>query len=243
MTNESASRVAVAFARGMSRSPSVGWCAVCAEFLAVSGAGITIMGEGVGGPLCASSPAVGALEDAQFTVGEGPCPDAFRSGRSVHTPRFDRRASDRWPTFAPLAAEHGINAVFAYPLTADGARVGVLSLYQSEAGALTDGQHTDSVAMVQVLAETVLSLQDDAPSGSLAAEIDDVIGYRAEIYQASGIIAIQLSITAADALLRLRAYAFAHERPLDVMASAVVDGRLRLDDDDRPETIGKSTQR
>jgi hypothetical protein len=237
--------VAVAFARGMSRSPSVGWCVVCAEFLAVSGAGITIMGDGdgVGGPLCASSPTVGALEDAQFTVGEGPCPDAFHSGRSVHTPQFDLRASDRWPTFTPLAAEHGINAMFAFPLTSNGARVGVLSLYQSEPGALTDDQHTDSLTMVQVLAETVLSLQDDAPTGSLAAEIDDVIGYRAEIYQASGIVAVQLSITAADALLRLRAYAFAHGQALDVVASAVVDGRLRLDDDDRPDQDGKRGQK
>jgi hypothetical protein len=223
----------------MSRSPTAGWCTVCADFLAVSGAGITIMGEGVGGPLCASSPTVGALEDAQFTAGEGPCPDAFRSGRSVHTPLFDLNASDRWPTFTPLAAEYGINAVFAYPLLSDGARVGVLSLYQSEAGALTDGQHADSLAMVAVLAETVLTLQDDAPSGSLAAEIDEVIGYRAEVYQASGIVAVQLSITATDALLRLRAYAFAHEQPLDVVASAIVDGRLRLDDDDGREEPGK----
>jgi hypothetical protein len=46
-----------------------------------------------------------------------------------------------------------------------------LSLYQSEAGALTDGQHADSLAMVQVLAETVLSLHDEVPSGSLAAAV------------------------------------------------------------------------
>ena len=133
--------------------------------------------------------------------------------------------------------------MFAYPLTSDGARVGVLSLYQSEAGALTDGQHADSLAMVQVLAEPVLSLHDEVPSGSLAAEIDDVIGCRVEIYQASGIVAIQLSIPAADALLRLRTYAFTHERPLDVVAAAVVHGSLRLDDDDRPGQTGTREQR
>jgi hypothetical protein len=231
VTTESVARLAVAFARGMSRTPVSGWCHVCAEFLTVAGAGITIMGAGASGPLCASSETVGALEESQFTMGEGPCPDAFRTGRTVHEPMFDRAAFGRWPTFSALATQHGIKAVFAYPMMSNGAKVGVLSLYQTESGALTSGQHTDSLSAAQVLTETVLSLQDEAPTGSLAAEIDDVVGYRAEIYQASGIVAVQLGITADDALLRLRAHAFASEQTLDAIASAIVVGRLRLDDD------------
>jgi hypothetical protein len=221
----------VAFARGMSRSPQSQWCDVCADFLTVTGAGITIMGPGVSGPLCASDRTIGSLEESQFATGEGPCPDAFRTGRSVHEPLLDVTAFGRWPTFASLAAEHGIQAVFAYPLMSDGAKVGVLSLYSSEPGALTPGQDTDSLTAARVLTETVLSLQDDAPTGSLAVEIDDVVSYRAEIYQASGIVAVQLGIPAADALLRLRAHAFANEQPLDAVASAVVRGGLRLDAD------------
>jgi ANTAR domain len=216
----------------MSRSPVSGWCDVCTEFLTIDGAGITIMGAGVSGPLCASNATVGSLEESQFTMGEGPCPDAFRTGRSVHEPLLDLTSFGRWPTFASLATESGINAVFAYPLMSDGAKVGALSLYQTMPGSLTSGQHADSLAAALVLAETVLSLQDEAPVGLLAAEIDDVVGYRAEIYQASGIIAVQLRITADDALMRLRAHAFAHEQTLADVASAVVVGQLRLDGDE-----------
>jgi GAF domain/ANTAR domain len=243
VTTEAAARLAVAFARGMSRSPVSGWCDVCAEFLTVAGAGITIMGAGVSGPMCASSATVGTLEESQFTVGEGPCPDAFRTGRSVHEPLLDMAAFGRWPTFASLATEHGIRAVFAYPLMSNGAKVGVLSLYQTAPGALTAGQHADSLAAVRVLTETVLSLQDEAPSGSLAAEIDDVVGYRTEIYQASGIVAVQLGITADDALLRLRAHAFASEQTLDAVASAIVLGQLRLDDDDDDDVSQERPER
>lgn len=204
---------------------------MCADFLTVTGTGITIMGGGASGPLCASDETVGTLEESQFATGEGPCPDAFRTGRSIHEPLLDVAAFGRWPTFASLATDHGIKAVFAYPLMSQGAKVGVLSLYSAEPGSLTPDQDADSLTAALVLTETVLSLQDDAPSGSLAVEIDDVVGYRAEIYQASGIAAIQLGITAGDALLRLRAHAFATEQPLDAVASAVVRGELRLDAD------------
>lgn len=227
-------RIAVAFARGMSRSPAVGWCDVCADFLAVSGSAITIMTTDAVGPLCASSSAAGSMEAAQQTAGEGPGPDAFRTSRAVHVPRFDAATSARWPAFGESAAEHGICAAFAYPLATTGAIVGVLSLYQTTAGALTSRQIADAGAMVSVLTEAVLSLQGEAPAGALAPEIDDVVAYRAEVYQASGIIAVQLGINADDAMVRLRAAAFARGTTLDVVASEVVDGSLRLGDDRPP---------
>lgn len=227
-------RIAVAFARGMTRSPSTGWCDVCADFLDVSGAAITIMTGEVAAPMCASNEAAGAMEDAQLIAGEGPSHDAFRLGRSVHVPELDAATSARWPTFGEAAAERGIGAAFAYPLSTSGASVGVLSLYRFEPGGLTAEQAADATSIVQVLTEAVLSLQDEAPMGTIAPVIDEVVAYRAEIYQASGIVAVQLGIGADEALLRLRAYAFARDTALDSVASEIVNGHLRLDDDTPP---------
>ena len=128
MIGDPSSRLAVAFARGMSRTPTSGWCGVSAEFIRVTGAGITVMGGGAAVPMCVSSPTVSALEDAQFSLGEGPCQEAFRSGAPVQVPRFDGAALERWPAFCALASGLGIGAAFAYPLRMMGARVGVLSL-------------------------------------------------------------------------------------------------------------------
>ncbi len=238
MNADQSSRLAVAFARETARSSTGRLCTACVDVLAVTGAGITIMGGDQAGPICVSDTSVAALEDLQYTVGLGPCRDAFRSGVSVHAPRLDLDASMRWPSFVALALESGIGAVFAYPLIANGAKVGVLTLYQQAEGSLTQAQHDDSIALAEVLTETVLSLQDDAPSGTLAAGLDDALQYRAEIYQASGMIAIQLSIPVEEALLRIRAHAFADDQTVAETAASIVARRLRLPNDHHTEMEG-----
>ena len=156
-------RLALAFARETARSSTARLCAACIEVLDVTGAGITIMGGDQAGPICVSNSSVAALEDLQFTIGEGPCRDAFQSRPVGACAQDSTRRSARWPAFVDLAQASGIGAVFAYPLLAPGVRVGVLTLYQRTEGELTAAQHDDSVAMAEVLTETVLSLQDDRP--------------------------------------------------------------------------------
>ena len=231
MNADQSLRIAVAFAREAAKSPEARLCTACVDVLDVAGAGITIMGGGHAGPVCVSNPRMAALEDLQYAIGEGPCQDAFRSNTFVHAPRLDVSASARWPSFVDLAHATGVGAVFAYPLSTKGAKIGVLTLYQDIEGELSTMQHEDSIAMVGVLTETVLSLQDAAPVGVLAAEIDDVVAYRAEVHQASGMVSVQLQIPVAEALLRIRAHAFADGRPLGVVAADIVARRLRLADD------------
>jgi hypothetical protein len=229
---EQSTRIAVAFAREAAKSPLSGLCGACVEVLMVSGAGITVMaGGGEGGPVCVSNQRIAVLEDLQYTMGEGPCQDAFRSGLPVHAPHLDAGQLARWPSFVEQAQADGIGAVFAYPLTAAGAKIGVLTLYQDLSGELSASQHSDSMAVAEVLTETVLSLQDAAPAGSLAEDLEDVVAYRAEIHQASGMVSIQLRIPVAEALLRIRGHAFAIGQPIGVVAADIVSRRLRLSDD------------
>lgn len=236
MNADQSGRLAVAFARETARSSTARLCTACVEVLAVTGAGITIMGGDQAGPICVSDPSVAALEDLQFTIGQGPCRDAFRTGVSVHAPRLNTEASTRWPSFVSLARNSGIGAVFAYPLTTPGATVGVLTLYQQIEGELSPTQHDDSLALAEVLTETVLSLQQDAPAGTLAPGLDDAVQYRAQIFQASGMVAVQLSILPADALLRIRAHAFANDETVADTAALIVSRRLRLPNDHQPTT-------
>jgi hypothetical protein len=206
-------------------------CTACVEVLDVSGAGITVMSGCQAGPLCVSSERMASLEDVQFTMGEGPCQDAYASGRPVHAPRLDAAIFARWPSFVGQARDSGIGGVFAYPLSSNGAKIGVLTLYQDREGELSAGQHEDSVAMADVLTETVLSLQDASPAGVLADGLQDAVAYRAEIHQASGMLSIQLRIPVAEALVRIRAHAFANDIPVGAVAADIVARRLRLSDD------------
>ncbi len=236
MSAERSARLAVAFARETARSSTARLCTACVDVLGVTGAGITIMGGERAGPICVSDPRVATLEDVQYTIGQGPCLDAFRTGVSVHTPRFDTDASMRWPSFVSLAREAGIGAVFAYPLSAAGAKVGVLTLYQQREGTLSEAQRDDSAALAEVLTETVLSVHDDDPTVTPVPGPDDAGRYRAEIYQAAGMIAIQLGVPVAEALVRIRAHAFASDQTVAETAALIVARRLRLADERQPET-------
>lgn len=228
MKRDQTARIAVAFARETAKSPTSRLCAACVEVLEVTGAGITVLSGARPGPVCVSDPNVAGLENLQFNLAQGPCQDAFRAGHPVHVSRWDESAALRWPLFVDLAHSSGIRAVSAYPLMNEVAGVGVLTLYRATEGVLTDVQLDDVLAVARVLTDTLISLQTDEESGLL---VEERITYRAEIYQASGMVAVQSGVTPAEALLLIRAHGFAHGLSVADVATEIVSRRLRLEDD------------
>jgi hypothetical protein len=83
-----------------------------------------------------------------------------------------------------------------------------------------------------VVARRLLTAQVGAPMGLLGTDLDDPRSMRAEVHQASGMISEQLDIRAVEALVLLRAAAYASERPIDEVAHEVVLRDLRFDDHD-----------
>jgi hypothetical protein len=79
----------------------------------------------------------------------------------------------------------------------------------------------------------LLEAQDQAAggregAGSPGGQPADLAPHRAEIDQATGMLTEQLGTGIAEALLRLRAYAYAHDRRLADVPSDIVARRLRL---------------
>ena len=56
--------------------------------------------------------------------------------------------------------------------------------------------------------------------------MDLAVGHRTEIHQATGMVVVQLDVDAADALARMRGYAFTHGLLLVDVARAVVGRQL-----------------
>jgi AmiR/NasT family two-component response regulator len=79
----------------------------------------------------------------------------------------------------------------------------------------------------------LLGLQDAETDGGLAPALDSAVAYRAQIHQASGMVAIQLQVSTHEALTRIRAYAFANDLAVELVAAEIVSRRLRLTDDRR----------
>jgi hypothetical protein len=161
-------------------------------------------------------------------LGEGPCIDAYNSDRPVFEPDLADPSVPRWIAFSPPAVAAGARAIFGFPLQVGSVRLGALNLYRNQPGGLTNDQHADALVVSEVAARAVLDMQAHAPPGAIGAELTDS-DFRFVVHQASGMVSVQLGVSVAEALIRLRAYAFAHERLLTDVAEDLVARRLRLD--------------
>jgi GAF domain-containing protein len=214
-------------ARGRSGS---GLGELCAEIVGVTGAGVMLMTEGEHrGCLSASNEAMAVMEDTQYTSGEGPCIDAFNTGLPVCEPDLDVISASRWPLFAGPAVEAGVKAVFAFPLLIEDTCLGALDLYNNRRGMLDEAQVAEAGATATMVAEVVLTLQADTETGDLSDAYKAATKARAVVYQAAGMTAVQLNISVEDALVRLRADAFAMGRPVNDLALDIKQRTFKLD--------------
>jgi GAF domain-containing protein len=178
------------------------------------------------------------MEELQYTLGEGPCLDAFHQDRPVFEPDLADSSTPRWFGFAAAALEADVRALFGFPLHIGAVRLGALNLYCDRPGPLSDEQHADALVTADVAAHAVLVMQAEAPPGVLAAELEAAADLQPVVHQASGMVSAQLDAGIGAALVRLRAYSFGNDRPLLEVAADVVGRRLRFDDSDGRQGSG-----
>jgi hypothetical protein len=197
----------------------------CAGALPVKGVGLALMTErGPAGTVAATDGAALQLEDLQFTLGEGPCVDASQSGRPVLQPGLAVTAPKRWPAFASGALAAGVAAVFAFPLRVGAIRVGVLDLYRETPGTLSPGELREALAFADAATLLLLYLQTRGPSDELSANALALLDDRAEVHQATGVVSVQADVGLAEALVLLRARAYAEQRRVGDLARDVLAG-------------------
>jgi GAF domain/ANTAR domain len=223
------SRLALAVASEPDSSPlTLRVCQATRDLLGAEGASITLENSTPNRvTLCATDRPAGLLENLQDVLGEGPCRDAFDLGRPVET-ALDKAASGRWPQFIP-AAEVVIGrdgVLWSIPMHAGGEVIGAVSLYRRRPGPLIepiDAAQFLADAAAGALIRDPLAFADYATSA-------DLVGWssRAQIHQASGLLAGKLHISVDDAFALLRSHAFTAGLELAQVAAAVVERRLDL---------------
>lgn len=187
--------------------------------------------------LYASDDAAARIDELQFTIGEGPCLDAFTRGRAQWEIDIgDAAAAAAWTAFAAaVIGELDVHGVFAFPLFSGGARFGVLELYRRRRSPFTAEQPDAANAAAAALAESLASWLV-----SETARVDDASGrrragpsrsLRADVNVAVGVLAVRFGIPVDDALIRLRAHAFATSRSIASLASDTVHRGASIDDD------------
>jgi len=224
--------------RAASRGGRVSAADVCAAAVAaveVTGAWLSAASGAEAGHLMRVTDGVSEqLAELQLTLGEGPSLDASASGGPVLASDLGGgEAGRRWPVFAAAARQAGAAAIFAFPLRIGAIRAGVMGLYRDRPGPLSGSQLGDALIFADTATLLLLGSRDQVAAGPAAGsgpggQPADLTMHRAEIDQATGMLTEQLGVGIAESFVRLRAYAYAHDRRLADLARDIVARRLRL---------------
>ena len=177
----------------------------------------------------------GELEEWQLTFGQGPCVDAFTDGRAgagagpalpgVAWPAGRRSPRPRWTAGRGRCSRCRCRS----------ARSGWACSTCTGPGPAPMSPHelADALAFADTAghaaARRAAGAQPD--TAELAWQRDDPTAHQAQVHQATGMILVQLGVSAEAAFARLRAYAYAHDRRLGDVARDVVERRLRFEPD------------
>jgi AmiR/NasT family two-component response regulator len=122
----------------------------------------------------------------------------------------------------------GIGAVFAFPLQIGAARLGVMDIFRRAAGPLARGELALALTFAEVAVSTLLDEQQHAGDTGDPERLGESLGSRTILFQAQGMVMVQIGGSIADAMVAIRAYAYAEDRRLGDVAADIVAGRLRL---------------
>ncbi|MFF7192211.1 GAF and ANTAR domain-containing protein [Streptomyces sp. NPDC008079] len=200
------------------------------------------------------------FEDLQLTLGQGPGPDCMVGGTTVRVPDLARVRHDRWPELVMEAPGLAARAVFCFPLRMGGIGLGVLTAVRRAPGPLTSGQSADAAILAAALTRYFLEGAGRARQEADRVRPQDPVNpqnpvnrrgpmnpqdpadppdplpflHHAVVHQATGMVSVQLAVSLADALLRLRAHAYGSGRTVTDVSHDVVARRLRLAPDAEP---------
>ena len=200
----------------------------CGELLGVSACGILLVDHhGVLNLVAASTDQARLVELTQLQNSEGPCLDAFMTGRPVQ--RADLNDDDpRWPTFTAAAVEAGFSSVQALPMRLRDVVLGAVNLFSDRAGPLDD----DTIALGQAMADAatvgIIHQRAVARHEEVTQQLQSALNSRILIEQAKGYLTHSLGVDVDEAFAELRAYARRNNRRLTDVADDVVQGRLML---------------
>lgn len=210
-------------------------CSACVDLLDIDAAAISLVFSGTNaGTLGVSSPSARAYDEVQFTLGEGPCLDAVATRGPIVVVDLDDPGEWRWPVYAPAMLALDVRSVSAMPIIVAGEFIGALDLFRTDPGSLSPADFATAVVAAEMAEIPVLDLLS---SDLAAASVDPHSGAwteinalsRAEVSQATGVLVAQLGVSAGEALVRLRAHAYATGQSATEVARDILARRLRLD--------------
>ncbi|HZN80206.1 MAG TPA: GAF and ANTAR domain-containing protein [Mycobacterium sp.] len=212
-------------------------CEACVMLFDIDAAAISLVFDGANSGTLGSSGAPARMYDElQFTLGEGPCLDSITLRTPILVADLADTIDARWPIYGPAMLSHQIRGVFAMPVLVAGEHVGALDFFRAQPGDLAGDHLAGAIGAAELASAPLLDLMNDDllaavndPESNAWAELHALS--RAEVSQATGMLVAQLDVEPAEALVRLRAHAYATGRSSTDVARDILDRRLTLDTD------------
>jgi len=195
------------------------------EILRAEAAGVMLADARGGLRLIASSDErMRLLELFELQGAQGPCLDAFSTGRAVQASAADSRV--RWPDFAPYASDAGFRVMCAVPLRVRTDIIGAMNLFRATDELFTDDEMGVAQAMGEMAAIGLIQERALRERSLLTEQLQAALHSRVVIEQAKGMLAEYLKVTVDDAFQLLRSYARNRNRKLSDVARDVVERKM-----------------
>ena len=182
--------------------------------------------------MAASDETAKLMEIHQLQYDDGPCLEAFRTGRPVANVDL-AAAADRWPRFAPRATQAGFESVHAFPLRLRREVIGAMSVF-GKADELDDADTKIVQALADVAVIGLLQERAIRRGEVLTEQLQGALNSRVVIEQAKGVIAQHRGVTPDEAFDLIRGYARNNNRRLSEVAQTVVTDLTTLSGLQRP---------
>ncbi|AXJ08563.1 GAF and ANTAR domain-containing protein [Arthrobacter sp. PM3] len=183
--------------------------------------GITLLRHRKAATVASSSPAAQAMDEIQYSYGDGPCMTASREQETVHIEDLERDA--RWPQFAETVRGHGFRSILALPFLLEGDTRAALNLYSHRPGRFD----ARAISLARnFVHQTSLALRlavRFAHSSDTAAHLKATLETRTGIDVAVGIIMAQNRCSQDEAFELLKSASSARNVKLHAVAAGVVE--------------------
>ncbi len=198
----------------------------CVEVLGVDAAGIMLASlQGNLRVIASSSEEMRVLELFEVQSQEGPCFDAFRSGKPVVNQDL-ASADQRWPRFSTEALTAGFHSVHALPMRLRGSIIGALNLFNVSVGEMSAADIAAAQAFADLATIAILQQRATFEAQQVNQQLTLALTSRVVIEQAKGMIAERRNLNMEQSFRTLRNHARHHNLRLVDVAKEIILGTL-----------------
>ena len=189
------------------------------------GAGLTLLEIDRADLIVKSEPFVRAIDDIQYSIGEGPCISAAATGQ---TRRSGRLSDDsRWRVFGPRASELGVHSALSLPLVVTSGILGAINVYAHALDAFDDHSQECGETFAVSASLAVQNAQILDQTTRLVDQLRAGLKGRGLIDQAIGVLRRRGGDTADQALDRLKEMSETQQISLTAAAASVLETAIK----------------